>query len=295
MRPRSLSTAVAVAGLLAVSDGLAAQQRSVFQVETEGVTVTVAVRDGNSPVAGLRAADFELRDNGVRQAIQTLSVETLPIDVTLLLDLSGSVEGQRLERLKYSVGETTQLLRKEDRLRLLAVQHTLHEVLPFQPGGSRPPVNSLSAAGGTSLYDGLIAAMIRVPDLDRRQLIIAYTDGQDTISISPPDAVKTMAGYADAVVELVVPTVRQPGSSKPDPVPAATILSDLARRTGGQLFMMDYADRITDAFKQAIDEFRTSYVLRYTPAGVAHTGWHELDVTVPGKTYEIRARKGYGG
>lgn len=43
----------------------------------------------------------------------------------------------------------------------------------------------------------------------------------------------------------------------------------------------------------AIEEFRTRYVLRYTPTGVAHDGWHDLSVRVKGKKYDVRARKGY--
>ncbi len=74
------------------------------------VTVSVSVRSASKPVAGLKASDFELKDNGVLQSIESFSVETLPIDVTLLLDLSRSVEGPRLDRLKYSVGETALLL-----------------------------------------------------------------------------------------------------------------------------------------------------------------------------------------
>ncbi|MFI5177598.1 MAG: VWA domain-containing protein [Vicinamibacterales bacterium] len=292
MNRRALAGAM---GVLVTGALLSAQQGQVFHAETDAVSVNVSVRDAGKAITGLTAADFELRDNGVRQAIQTLSVETLPIDVTLLLDVSRSVEGQRLERLKYSVGETAQLLRPEDRLRLIAVQHTLREVFPFQPGGTRPDVNSLTAAGGTALYDGLVAAMLRAAEPDRRQLIIAYTDGQDTISVTSVDRVKEVAGFADAVVQLVVPMVRTPGSGRPEVVPMATQLSELAARTGGQLFLMDYADRITDGFKRAIDEFRTSYVLRYVPAGVARGGWHELDVKVTSGTYDVRARKGYGG
>ena len=257
------------------------------------MSVTVSVRTVEKAVAGLKASDFELKDNGVVQSIESFSVETLPIDVTLLLDLSRSVEGPRLDRLNYSVGETALLLHADDRLRLIGMQHELHQVFPFQPGGSKPNVESLKAYGGTSLYDGLAAAMMRAAEPDRRQLIVAYTDGQDTISILPIDTVREVAGFADAVVQIVVPTMRGPRSTGMETVPGAALLSDLATRTGGQLFWMDVAAPITEAFKNAIDDFRTSYVLRYTPKGVTRAGWHDLNVRVTSGTYEVRARKGY--
>ena len=50
------------------------------------------------------------------------------------------------------------------------------------------------------------------------------------------------------------------------------------------------------AFVRALNDFRTSYVLRYAIQGQAKAGWHELQVRVtrPGE-YEVRARKGYFG
>jgi VWFA-related protein len=286
---------VTLAILASVTFLSAQDQRSVFRSEAEAVSVSVAVRTVEKAVAGLKASDFELKDNGVVQSIESFSVETLPIDVTLLLDLSRSVEGPRLDRLKSSVGETALLLHADDRLRLIGMQHELHQVFPFQPGGSKPSVESLKAFGGTSLYDGLASAMMRAAEPDRRHLIVAYTDGQDTISILPIDAVREVAGFADAVVQIVVPTTRSPRSSGMETVPGAALLSDLAARTGGQLFLMDVAAPIGDAFKNAIDDFRTSYVLRYIPKGVTHTGWHDLNVRVTTGTYEVRARKGYSG
>ncbi len=288
---RVICMTVAVAGAWST---VAAQQSAVFRANADGVSVSVSVRGGAKPISGLTIADFELRDDGVKQTVQALSVETLPIDVTLLLDVSRSVLGPRLERLKSSVVETSQLLGKDDRLRLIAVQHDLRLVFPFQPGGSTPAVSTLTAAGGTALFDGLVAALTRAVEPDRRQLIVAYTDGQDTISILSAESVRELAGFADAVVQIVVPISRA-GTRSAEVVPGADTLRDLATHTGGQLFLMDATAPITDGFKQAIEDFRTSYVLRYVPTGVAHGGWHDLDVKVPSGTFDVRARKGYAG
>ena len=49
-------------------------------------------------------------------------------------------------------------------------------------------------------------------------------------------------------------------------------------------------------FKAIFDDFRQSYVLQYSPAGVKGQGWHALAVTVPSaKDATIRARQGYYG
>jgi VWFA-related protein len=290
----ALIAAAATAGRTSIRAQQPPQQTPVFRAEGDAVIVNVSVRGGNQPVSGLKAADFELRDSGVKQSIQEFSIERQPIDVTLLLDVSRSVEGPRLEQLKSSVVETSQLLRREDRLQLIAVQHWLHLIFPFQSGGSRASVDALTAAGGTALYDGIAAGMMVPPERDRRRLIIAYTDGQDTISALSLGALEDLSGFSDAVLQLVVPTLRG-GASRSDSASGPPAVGRIATRTGGQLFLMNNAGRITDTFKQAIDDFRTSYVLKYFPAGVAHGGWHELDVKVASGKYDVRARKGYGG
>jgi hypothetical protein len=278
-----------VVAWLATVPTLGATRQVVFRASADAVSVDVSVSRGNRPVPDLTTSDFELLDNGIPQTIQALSSETLPIDVTLLLDVSGSVEGRLLERMKAGVIETAELLGHEDRLRLIAVQHRLHEIFPFQPGGTRPPVDALAAVGGTSLLDGLVAAMARTAQPDRRQLVVAYTDGQDTSSVLDGATALAVALRSDAVVYIVVPT---DDGSKPA---GRTLLADLAERTGGQLFVTGSADPVTDAFRRAIGDFHASYVLRYTPTGVSRDGWHELTVHVTSGSYEVRARKGYGG
>lgn len=285
---RRAAVVLLAAGLTAVA---AEAQQAVFRANVEGVSVSVTVRRAGQLVTGLTAADFELLDNNVPQDIASVSVETMPMDVTLLLDLSGSVQGQRLDRLKQGVVETARLLRPEDRLRLIAMQHAVYQVFPFQAGGTTPAVEGLTATGGTALYDGLAAALIQPSMPDRRALVIAYTDGQDTISVLSARTVRDVSGFADAVVHFVVPSA---GGKDRAPGTTAT-LADLATRTGGTVFWVDYDAPMTAAFVAAIGEFRQSYVLRFTPKGVTSGGWHDIGVRVKGAPAEITARKGYGG
>ena len=52
---------------------------------------------------------------------------------------------------------------------------------------------------------------------------------------------------------------------------------------------------LTGTFRATFENFRTNYVLRYSPRGVTRGGWHAISVTVPQhRDYRISARKGYG-
>jgi VWFA-related protein len=280
---------VCAAGIAATG----ARQQPVFRTSVDGVSVTVSVRKGGAPVAGLTAADFEVFDNSVPQKIGTFTVEALPIDVTLLLHVSQSFAGYRLGWLRSSVREAVGLLKPDDHLRLIVVQHALRELMPLQ-GGQLPELETLVATGGTALYDALAASLMRPSRADRRQLVVAFTTGVDSISILGLDAVDAISGLADAVVHLVVP-VSGSGGGRKSLLADAAPLSNLVTRTGGQIFPADAEAPIGGAFTRAIEEFRTSYVLRYVPQGVARDGWHDITVTVKGGPYDIRARKGYGG
>jgi hypothetical protein len=71
-----------------------------FRAATDSVSLGVSVRRQNRPVTGLRVSDFEIDDNGVPQQVVDLSYEKLPIDLTVALDISGSVSGALLDELR---------------------------------------------------------------------------------------------------------------------------------------------------------------------------------------------------
>jgi VWFA-related protein len=299
--------------------------QQTFRSGVDGVVIPVSVRGGNKPVAGLTAADFELRDNGVLQDLQDVSAEKIPIDLTLLLDLSSSVDGPMLQRLKTAVSDTAALLRGDDRIRLVTISQVLREVFDFRPKGGAMPLDTLSAEGATSLYDGLAVTMMRPSDPARRQLIVAFTDGVDSTSIIDESAVKALAELSDAVVDIVVPIAPARGAESrrlsqraggsadslygagnvtmngqgaagmaPDVVPQ--VLSDLVKPTAGQVLALAPDDSISRVFRAVLDDFRATYVLQYVPHGVDTPGWHNVEISLKkhGK-YDIRARKGYRG
>jgi hypothetical protein len=75
------------------------------------------------------------------------------------------------------------------------------------------------------------------------------------------------------------------------------LIEQAAARTGGELHTQSRwfrASSIARAFKMIFDDFRQSYVLRFSPNGVPARGWHTLAVQVPKvKNPTIHARQGY--
>jgi VWFA-related protein len=302
-----------------------ASPQPVFRSGVDGVTVVVTVHRGKEPVAGLTSADFELRDNGVPQQISSISAEKVPLDLTLLLDLSSSVDGPQLQRLKTAVTDTAALLLPDDRIRLVAISQVLREVFSLRPRGASMQLDSLAAEGATSLYDGIAATMMRPSEPGRRQLIVAFTDGRDSTSIIDEQTVKAIARVTDAVVDIVVPVagaadgpvgrrLAQRGGGTADTLMGAPnvvagrggpmdageaipkVLTELVAPTAGQIIPLAPDDSISGVFKAMLDDFRASYVLRYVAQGVEDEGWHEIGVTLKKRgRFDIRARRGYMG
>src|SRR5262245_13613845 len=89
--------------------------RPVFRGRAEAVRVDALVTENSRPVSGLQAGNFEVLDNGVRQQVDAVSSDTVPLDVVLALDTSGSVVGDRLEQLRSAAGGLLGHLRSGDR------------------------------------------------------------------------------------------------------------------------------------------------------------------------------------
>ena len=145
----SIASPSGVAGVLIVLFGLhTAAQTPVFRTGALTVSVNASVKKGNKAVANLTAKDFRLTDNGVEQRIEAVAIESVPVDVTLFLDTSGSTSG-KLDEMKRDVQGIIRLLRPGDRFRLLTIGDSVDEltyVSEFCRDRIAPALSDLAAA-----------------------------------------------------------------------------------------------------------------------------------------------------
>jgi VWFA-related protein len=299
---------VTIASVLAVSMGvsaLPAQERPTFHARTDLVSVDVSVRIGELPVQGLGAGDFRLFDNGVIQTVEAFTMEAVPIDVTLFHDTSPSLAG-KIDALRNDVRDIAAMLRPTDRFRLLTFDLQINDVFGWQPAGGPLNLNAVKLGRISSVYDAIFVAMMHRPDVDRRHLIVALTDCEDVGSVVGSAVIEEAARRAEGVLHIVK-IGQRPASFIQAPLTAASTpedargekrLESAAVRTGGQFHdpFINSSNNAVRTFKKVFDDYRQSYVLRYTPRGVARDGWHEIKVEVPGHPRAtVRARKGYFG
>ena len=276
LTPRFLHVAAFIAASAAVA---VAQVSQVFRSTTEVVLVDVLVREGNRPVKNLTAADFIVYDSGAPQRIDQVSVEQLPIDLTLLLDTSGSTKAVA-EQFRRGANRVAAMLGPDDRVRLMAFATEVAELSPLGRALPAPGATIQPPSGGTSLNDALLLTVARRTDPGRRHLIVTFTDGEDTTSVSQPVDVTSGARMSESLLHLVVPA-----ESRVRPLNEAIEIS------GGAVTPLS-GDAV-DALKRIFDDLRQSYLLRYTPTWKSLPGWHSLSVRVAKSGVTVRARRGY--
>ena len=131
-----------------------------FRAGVDAVVVDVSVTARNRPVGG-PARGFQRTDNGVPQRVTDVSGNPLPLDVTLVVDMSG--RGVLQPSLVYGVNKIPKSLRAGDCVRIITFAGTVRERTPFtmprRHRHSRCPTGSLDALKP----NGQTAAMTRSP------------------------------------------------------------------------------------------------------------------------------------
>jgi VWFA-related protein len=302
LKPDTTAACVTFLALVSWSPPLGGwtHEQAVFRARTDLVAISASVKRGNAPVPNLAAADFRLTDNNVVQAIDAVTIESVPLDVTLFMDTSGSTAGA-LDRMKKNVAAIAAMLRPDDRFRLLTIGLSVEAPVPWQRAGTPLALDMKAVPGISLVYDALFVALTHTPAAGRRHLIVAMTDGRDCGSLLDGARVLDAGGRSEAVLHWIY--VSADGDIDPNSVNAWCTPNDggetdfvalTAARTGGDSHRSRFGDPAVRTFARILDEFRQSYVLRYSPQGVTAPGWHAVTVTIPAQpALTIKARSGY--
>jgi Ca-activated chloride channel family protein len=270
-----------------------------FRGGVDLVTIRAIVRDGKGrPITNLTAKDFELIDNGASVPIQAAEQDSGPVGLALLFDISGSMDiDERFSRAREtSYFLLSGLRNREDEAAIFAFDSGLHVVQPFttELDRLRGSLSSFSPWGMTSIHDA-IASASRSMDAraTKRRALVVLTDGFDTASKLGAAEVSRIASSIDLPVYLVavVPSIDDPREHEDGNRALVGDLADLARWTGGELFVATSTLEASTIARQVVSELRQQYLIAFPPG--PKPGWHSIDVRVRRKGYTVQARGGY--
>jgi Ca-activated chloride channel homolog len=280
---QSLAMVIAALAVTAV-----AAQQPVFRSSVDVVRVDVSVMNGLTPVAGLTADNFEIVDNGVTQKIESVTRDTVPLSLTMALDTSGSLAGDRLTQLIEAANGLVRSLRPEDAAALMTFAEPVRRVVPMSTD-RRPLLEALQgmeAAGATSMHDAVFLSLqVRPHDSgESRPVLLVFSDGQDTTSWLSSRQVLEVARRSSMLIHVVELTPFNRASS---------LSNDLARAGGGRSWMASSPRDLRELFGRVLNELRARYLLTYYPTAPAEEGWHNVKVSLKRARGDVTAREGY--
>jgi VWFA-related protein len=249
-------------------------------------------------VRNLNQADFSIFDDHKPvQSILNFRRETdLPIELGLLMDVSGSVQGRFAFEKEAATGFLQHIIRpgydrafvvgfnKESRL-----TQDFTDQVPLLAAG----VQRLTNGGGTALYDAVYKAckerLLREhSDHPIRKAIVILSDGEDNQSEYTRAQAIEMAQRAEVLIYAI--STDDSGLI----LRGDKVLEDLASATGGRAFFPYKMKDITHSFAAIEDELRSQYDVSYKPSDFDADGrYRSIEITALKKDLQVRARRGY--
>lgn len=277
-----------------------AQPLPRFRSETELVYLTVSVHDKKGrPVPQLRADDFLVYEDKVRQSILHFDDHGVPLTTGLVLDRSGSMVDMIEEVFAAALHvvdnmgprDETFLITFNDRVQLTrGLTHDSHEL--------RHGLEELSAQGETALYDAVYEGLQYMGRSgNRRRVLCVITDGEDNASRHGfPDLLK-IAEESDVMIYAVTMGVKT-GWMNWSPFGRRSYkqMQKLAEATGGVVHTPRDVEECRRDMKRIAAELRVQYGLGYYPTNRSRDGaWRKIEVRLKsdGGKYVARTRRGY--
>jgi len=292
--------------------GIAGQQPT-FRGTTDAVHVFVTVtdRDGRL-VTTLSRDDFDVRDDGKPQPITLFDNTPQPIRLIVMLDVSGSMEGN-LPLLRAAADQLFARLRPDDVVRVGTFGHEItvspsftHDLEQLR----RALPDTIAPDAPTPLWRAFDAAMDAFKaEGEARPVILVLSDGKDSGVVGFRQPFVSQAEVIDrarrdnVMVYAVGMRSRgrhpmQPGigpgglramvtADLPDPG-----LAVVAEQTGGGYTEIRYGEDLGAAFAKVADELHSQYLLGYAPPK-RDGKVHDIDVRVSQRGMKPRARKNY--
>ena len=286
---------IAAALIVMAAVSTIAGQQPTFRSGVDVVRIDVSVMNGLSPVAGLTRDQFVVVDNGVRQAVDSATLENVPLSLTLLLDTSESMRGDRIEHLIEGAKALIRALHPQDEAALMTFSEPVRVAVPMTRDRKvvLDALDRLEPNGSTSLNDAVFLSLQLKPlqASESRPVLLAFSDGHDTASWLNNDQLLDATRRSNLllhVIELLPPNYGANVSQRP-----SELLRNLAKAGGGRHWAAQRANDLNDLFGKALNELRARYLLTYSPNGVTRDGWHDVKVSLRNARGDVTARPGY--
>jgi Ca-activated chloride channel homolog len=294
--------------ILVTAVTIAAQQPTqlpTFRAAVDLVHFSVTVVDKRGkPITGLSVDDFQITENGKKQAVKFFAAGNLaagnlaeapPMHLGLLLDTSGSmaedIKDARTAAVKFvntlDHAEDVTLVDFDTEVRVARFNLADYERLVERIRGRKPN-------GWTALYDAIGVYLNGAQSQEGQKVLVLYTDGGDTTSVLTFHDMLDLAKASDVTVYVIGYMEHQSSSGR---LLQRNELERLAATTGGQAYFPGMAKDLDGVFDKIREELAARYSLGYLSTDVRTDGaWRGVEIKLlrPDlKGVRLRTRSGY--
>lgn len=250
-------------------------------------------------VTTLQKQDFTIYENDVPQTITSFSQEDVPVSMGILVDNSGSMAGKRASVNRAAI-DLVRASNPQDEAFIVnfSDEAYLDQDFTSNVGLLEKGLSHIDSAGGTALYDAVIAAADHLAKRAHRpkQVILIITDGEDNSSGA------TLAQTVRRIQDLNGPIVYSIGLLYDEPNgqsgrQARKALQTLSDQTGGIAFFPKSLDQVDEIAAEVARDIRHQYILGYHPTNpISNGGYRTIRVDAKAKgtgKLTVRTRAGY--
>jgi Ca-activated chloride channel family protein len=279
------------------------EDEEVVRISSKLVVVPVSVTNAKGdPVLGLTMKDFIIEEEGRRQEIAQIGdPDQVPIELALLLDVSGSVKAKFDFEKEAAARFLREVLKQNDRATIFAIDEEPKRVQERTAAEeAAQKVLSIEPANkATAFYDTIAEAaryLERSTPARHRRVIVVISDGEDNHSEEYKSAAAALAEVqrADAVFYAINPSGQSIWLNKIS-TRGQEGMVQIAQATGGTTFLPNLLEDLEPAFRQIAAELRSQYLLQYYSSVEAPEGtFRRIAVRVAARPdLRVRARQGY--
>ncbi len=262
------------------------------ELEVQFVELYATVLDRqNRPVADLGRSDFNVFEDGVAQELVRFErVESLPIHVAVLLDVSASMEPNLAAARSAALELFQSAITPRDRASLIPFNDrpTLAVKLTNRIDELAGGLAGLKAERGTALYDSVVFSLFYFNGVKGQRAILLLSDGKDENSRFSFDQTLDFARRAGVAIYTIGLGI---GRTE---LETRKVLNRLAGETGGRSFFIKEVAELGPIYAAIQQELRSRYLLAYQSSNVSQEArFRSVEIKTARSGLEVKAMRGY--
>jgi Ca-activated chloride channel homolog len=184
------------------------QETFRFRSGVELINVTATVSDGRGRfVSGLRQEDFRIYEDGELRPITHFTSERVPVSLGIVLDTSGSMEGEKMLAAKQALQRFLfELLGNEDEVFLYRFDNRPELVHAWTRDKAQiaSELRRIQPRGATTLYDAIAEAIpLATTGRNRKKALLIISDGNDSSSYTRIEELKKLIRESEVLVYAI--------------------------------------------------------------------------------------------